>query len=161
MQDIQKKSKPWPELIRKNQTVLISVWKSDGWAANPLNIQIFICWMWSRVSVWGCFYFSSRQGDSGAAPDSVALLTHGNVSLPVLLKGFNTWMWEGSGTSELCMPEDPLQCPTQPQLCLPVVRLSKRGFLMVKAFKWALALTVINGPVHRIWICSQKNDQPR
>lgn len=88
--------------------------------------------MWSHVLVWGCFYFSSRQGGSGAAADTVALQVPGNVSLAVLLEGFYTWMWEGLGTSEPCMPEDPLQCLSQPKLCLPPERLSKQGFLLVK-----------------------------
>lgn len=34
-------------------------------------------------------------------------------------------------------------------------------FLWWRGFKWVLALTVINGLVHRIWICGHKNYKPR
>lgn len=88
--------------------------------------------MWSHVSVWGCFDFNTKQGGLEAVADSVALQMLGNVPLTVLLKGFYTWMWEGLGTSEACMPEDPLQWLSQPQLRLPPARLSKCGFLTVK-----------------------------
>lgn len=48
-----------------------------------------------------------------------------------------------------------LSCACLQHACQNVDSLWWRGF------KWVVALTVINGLVHRIWICTHKNYKPR
>lgn len=76
-------------------------------------------------------------------------------------KGFTPECERAWGRQSLVSQKTPYSAgPSLSCACL-LNACQNKDFFWWRGFKWAVALTVINGLLHRIWNCAHKNYKPR